>query len=349
MDETRVNEGEASLASLPPEIIFMILGYSLEANLIHGCRRLRNVLPPFVQWTKGLTGIAVCLSDPYAFPYTQYRRYIQLFEQYASDCGLISQASSRKREVRAAVFTSTWFNSFHLRATLLDIFHSMPEDISAFQQRGNYVGTHLLIPAGAIFRLGGDRHHLHVFRLDQFCVVIGRSFASSRDSLRIWEPDGESSKVTTTVSMPLSRTWRRSPVERKVVDFVWNVRGMHHNDFDADRIRDALVFCIMEKDVVCARDLLDSLERANQSDPFGGIEWKHVVLATRHGNAESLRSLLYRPIWPVWDAAKVKQLAYDIKAKQCEEWETMYKLLMRECKMQRSQEQYHLQQRLNVR
>ena len=330
----------ANLLALPPEVLFIILSNSLEPHLIHGCRRLRDVLPPFVQWTKALAGIAVCSSDPTKYPFSQYEGYTKVLEMYESNSVLAPLTPSRKRDIREAVFLSTWFKPSRFRDTILSLYYAMPDDLDAFHAENYQFGP----------RFGGGtpiNNGVVVFRLDQFSVAISNHGSAARKQfVRIWLTESDRIEPTAIDNVRMPGLRKANTAEGMVLGFIWASDFHHCTVSKVEATQDGLVHCILDNFIPAVKMHVRQLGSISRSGSLGGVEWKHVVLAAKHSKADIMKLLLERHTWPVWDAVKVRQLAGHVKTKEVDEWEAKYRMLMYECRMQRSHEQYEVQQRL---
>ena len=98
------------LDSLPPEILAIILDFSLEASLIHVSRRLWRNLPAYVRYTKTLAEKALAqLQDwqDWPIPVSEPNTNITLIRQNLDP--------DTQRHIRKLVFSSGWFKERHLQ------------------------------------------------------------------------------------------------------------------------------------------------------------------------------------------------------------------------------------------
>lgn len=340
MNELYNDKPGANLLALPPEILFIILSYSLEPQLIHACHRLHNVLPPFVQWTKALAGIAVCLSSPTPYPFSLYEGYKRVLDTYEADCGL-PLVPSRKRDIREAVFLNTWFEPSHFRHTILSLYYAMPDDLHAFHKAKHQFGLRSAWPVTCRGTYGCS-----VLRLDQFSVAITHPQSAPRkQSIKIWLTDNDRIEPTAIEDVRMPGIRHSNTAEGMVLGFIW-ASDFQHTLSNVEQMQDGLVHWILNKCTPGVESYVRQLGNISQSGSLGSVEWKHVVLAAKHSKAEITKLLVERDAWPVWDVVKVRQLADELKSNKSEEWETKYQMLMYECRMQRSHEQYEVQQRL---
>ena len=341
MNEFYADKTGARLLTLPPEILSIILSHSVEPHLIHACRRLRNILPPFVRWTKALAGIAICLSNPRTYPFSLYEGYKRVLDAYEADYGL-PLVSSRQRDIREAVFLGTWFKPSHFRSTILSLYYAMPDDLHASRKA---------IPR---FLLGSEppvtyrgTYGCNILRLDQLRVAITRLQSAPRmQAIKVWLTDNDRVEPTAIEAVRLSGIFNSKSAEGMVLGLIWASNFQHCTLSDVEKKQECLVYWILSKCTPRVKLYVRQLGNISQSGSSGGVEWKHVVLAAKHSKAEITKLLVERDAWPVWDVIKVRQLADELKSKKSEEWETKYQMLMYECRMQRSHEQYEVQQRL---
>lgn len=331
-----------SLLTLPPELILMILCQSIEPNLIHVCRQLRNTLPPFVQWTKSVVGIAMCLTETGTGNSASYPQYRQLMQQFTNQCGIKPLTSSRKDEIRANLLASNWFRPEHFLKVLSELYDSMHEDLIEYWAQRS-LGTLMVSPLQAqqasqkFVRLGQGQ--MYLVRLSGLCFAVRTISAHYPAYFSIWKYHSGQYEPTVMheVRCTSGRMWKR---EGTVLTFIWGFDFTVATEPDISDLRDILVYFILQKNVESVKEILERLSSLNSP---GGVEWAHVVLAARLGYSEILKVLVFQDIWPAWPAANVRWLADAMKQEKGQSWKAVYQLLHYEWKMQQARNQYRAQ------
>lgn len=112
----------ASLEYLPTEVLLQIQFQCLEPALVNVSRRLRQVLPPYVRYSKSLAAIATCPEGPCAG--LMSRVFERIMRQYYADCWIVPLTSADIWRIRDAVWTSRWFGSYQFEAIIMELYHS---------------------------------------------------------------------------------------------------------------------------------------------------------------------------------------------------------------------------------
>ena len=320
-----------TLQSLPPEILFMILSFSFEPNLIHTCRQLRSILPPFVEWTKSLTALAICLRQRETPFYVWSKEYVRVLREYESICGIGPLTLARRRELRAAVFKGAWFTEVHFRAMLLELHEVLCEAEPAMEETPFKALTSITIQNGHI---GRRQQRMQLYTFDQLTVAVRAPRRKKMESVTLWWADDERIVPTKIINMPLSRVGSREHQdEAKALASLWLLRFIVSEPTDRQTLQDALVASILEKDMFNLTLILEKAKSHHPSDPLSCVEWKHIDLAARQGNPEIFKVLLYRDTFPAWEELEVKQLAEEVKNNKNEGSVVIHRLLMSELRM----------------
>jgi hypothetical protein len=322
----------------------MILIHSMEPNLIHACRQLRDTLPSFVQWTKSIAFIALCMIEvipQYRSAYA-YAAFRQLIQHYETDCGITPLTASRRRAIRVEVYTSSWFKLLHFHAMMSELDHAMtgerdPQHLGV----GWQLGRSLPKVSFRRIQLGRDGD-MSIIKEGELRIARMRDFRSNQVKLSIWISSEDCVKPTAIVERFGARDGEKGVVDR----VLWSVTMTGQSAESVESLQEAMVCRILQNDAELLQSILPRLRGADDSDPLGGVEWKHVALAAELGHIGVLDLLLHRPVWPAWEPAKLIQLADSIRNSKTKAWATICQRLYYDWRMQRSQKQYHIQGRL---
>ena len=328
-----------TLSSLPPEILVLVLTYSQEANLIHTCRHLWKSLPSFVNWTRALCAISLCLTEIKQPELAQYSPFEMAMREYRSEIGLKLSTPLELDQIRAAVFTSCWFTKSHLQRTISSLLRLIAlEERRVLYDRTVFRCQRVYNGSGAPILIGNRHIAVRLYRFREYGVVVSVTHGRTRSPvvLNVWHSNAETIIPSAITAVPAARNWPSADSMYYMnIRFLWGDTTGDGFTTSEDTARDAVVSGILQNDAADLSEIMRYLPGPRQ-----GAEWTHVVLAANMGRLEILKVLLNRPVWPAWEIYDLRELADKVKESKTEGWAEIYRLLAYEWRMQRSHEQF---------
>jgi hypothetical protein len=106
------NSSASTLLSLPNELLLKVFHAAREPCMIHACRRLHDILPSYINYTKSLVGLAFGTRDP-GNPICIYHDQTWPLD----GCSTREWTAHQRNELQRDVSRSSWFTMKHFKKT----------------------------------------------------------------------------------------------------------------------------------------------------------------------------------------------------------------------------------------